>query len=767
VYPIVRISSHSGARPSVRFVATGPRVDQVPRQSLFLASGLVISGSEDFSGEVAACVADARSAASVEPADSCRPGRIDLVRSCLFALNAIAAGRSRANAMAALDGALADPARREALGPVDELVVAAVYHRLRVATGPWRARAAAQALLDDAPGATSPEPNPVPAGYRLDVMPYLSADDVPISLLAYASPQRARLPAWPPLLAELTEPDLAIGLGGVSAALRLGLTHLLEGTAAGGFESRAVGGEYTRTGSPDGIVRSEHYAVCVRIGRGGASGETAGPLDIEILGVQLEDLSAAAGVALGLERGDPWATDVALDQLAREIAARVDREDPALRPILCAVTVDLGAPELQDLADDLAGMCRALRAAENRVPWSLAPKLDTESGPVLVLCKDREVPRLAELEEDRAALGFAGAAVAIVAHEAVIAAIERDRRWDAFPRASWQRVWEVVDPAASPDAGIAWLRQSFRQVLGQFGLSPMREIAPAEVTALLGQRAKGALRRAELRAAVASLLPLRAAVPADAWVESGLDAWWETARKHRELPVEGLGIAATPAAGGALDWWLSLRPVARQRDLSRAGLREEGHPGWWTTKLFRGDPGGRWQRDVATAVMGARAVLRAIGLPTGLSDPTRRALTPTAEVVALHERAERTEAAITAAGDAIAIGIAARLGVARSRRYLHLDGLCGWIETGALPRVEVRLGSSGAENAARFPIIERWHRAAGPAEVALDRLEGSHAAALSADLRRTSLRAAVDGLVTTVERLVDENSAALGRPLCA
>jgi hypothetical protein len=315
----------------------------------------------------------------------------DEMLSVCFALGQIAGGNSLKKALETLGNYQVGSSTQERFAPVEPVIVAAVYHRFKVASTPTNSqKVRAEALL----GGTGevPETNKTQDSYFKAISPYVRGDGAIASLvhLAGSAPARVKAQPWPPGPGELGPPEVEIGNDDLSfqAALNIGLGIL--GDVHLGGDLRFCGflawSTYTRKGGADTMILNEHYGAGIRASirysgseiKGGATQvaakvtleKAAASFSIDILGVDvglLPSIGAFAGGAATVFDSQTLSLIGGLWSEANAVITAHDSPDQGIpaatkvawRPCLTGVDLNLGADELQAIA----GRCG---------PWAFA-----------------------------------------------------------------------------------------------------------------------------------------------------------------------------------------------------------------------------------------------------------------------------------------------------------------------------------------------------------------------------------------------------------
>jgi hypothetical protein len=369
----------AGSGSSNRFRADTRGIDDAHWSELRELSGSLTTDSvKGLGGGLAQaigwCVTEAKTGTS-EPGAVVEvvPPSYDTVRSTVFALNRIKRGDSREAAERFLDDKLSRRISRRRHVSVDPLTIAATYHRLglRDAQAPTQEqeRLAARILRGQAP---MPAARTEVAGYWFEVEPFRMSDgSVPsLARLAPGKPARTKVNDWP-IATALLSPSQG-NTGGsvlhVQTAVRVGASGIVDLGLDVDARYWTYGflAHYAVDGVAGSLVLNEKYGAGfrVRLRSSGSDAELDVPAiaakatlellqvsyEIESIGLSLGGLAqlpAVAVASVGKFGVDTLNAVGALYRQASDILS--NHRDPSFQPLLTAVQLDLGAPEIQAL----------------------------------------------------------------------------------------------------------------------------------------------------------------------------------------------------------------------------------------------------------------------------------------------------------------------------------------------------------------------------------------------------------------------------------
>jgi hypothetical protein len=310
----------------------------------------------------------------------------------LFALNRIKRGSSFDDARRFLDDALSSSGKRKEHAAIDILTVRAMYHRfgLDEETAPSQAQQKrAKEILNNS-GAL-PAANNTRRGFWYELPPFTSGDGTAPGLDRLTQlKKRIAVNPWPPAPGDVSGPATEISgyAIDVEAALRMGVSALLDlaSNVDARFQGYGFTSRYVRKGVQDSVILNERYSAGFRVrirttgsetGLGvpaiaarGTIGATEVSYEIEGLGIDakaLTGLPSFVGASIG--KFDVTTLN-SLGLLYEEASAVLTKKGTEWKPILTAVEIDVGAPEVQGLTD----------AVKRSLELAVAPEASAREG---------------------------------------------------------------------------------------------------------------------------------------------------------------------------------------------------------------------------------------------------------------------------------------------------------------------------------------------------------------------------------------------------
>lgn len=376
--------------------------------------------------------------------------------------------------------------------------------------------------------------------------------------------------------------------------------------------------------------------------------------------------------------------------------------------------------------------------------------LESDTARVFLECKDRDTPRLGQLDEYRR-LDPKARVVLLAGAAAIAATVDRaDPRWAPYPALSWERVHTLASEAAA-DPLAAWLRAGMVELLDWVGYTA--DLGPADVLGMLDLWERQEARRGQLRRVVAGLTPAAFEPDGEHWGEESLAAWWEVERDRHGLGLRGLGLEAEPTPRGSLSWSLDVRSATRGASaaaLGKAGFQPYGEA-WFRLDLFRGSPRGVWEEELRDAGKQAADALLALGVQA--RRPRRpRGDTPVAAAFDRSGRAAYVNSRIWGAQRILRDELGARVGRSTHTYAVVTRGGkdVGWfqVDTAEAGWLRLLLGWGLPKNTQRLPISRGWWEERGRARFPGVRFSAAEhdLSCFAVDLRLVPLREAIDRL---------------------
>lgn len=312
------------------------------------------------------------------------PGAVYLVEetkhdpkaSFVFALNQIWKGSTLPEAKQALDGGLCRHRTRARHVKIDPLAVAAMYHRLRIGDEERPSRDQSKQARRILKGDEElPSANGETQKYRFQVPPFLTEDYAVPSLLYLAPDNHSRVQVhpWPPNKDDLPPAPLGSTEArsvDVETALRVNVASMLNVEAESDINTMGYGftADYTRAGKVGSLIHQEIYSVGVDVYvmysgtdvsldvAAVAAKATTGLLNvnytISVLGIDLSALTKLGPfVASSIGKFDVTTLN-GIGVIHEEASQVLSDTGPSWTPVLSAVDVNLGEPEVQALCDE-------------------------------------------------------------------------------------------------------------------------------------------------------------------------------------------------------------------------------------------------------------------------------------------------------------------------------------------------------------------------------------------------------------------------------
>jgi hypothetical protein len=314
------------------------------------------------------------------------PREVDDTASLCFALGQIASGKSLDQARAHLQQQQTAAATRPAYAAVNEVVVAATYHRFGASGSQsisQEKRSIANGLLNGGDGIGAvPPPNNAPGFFEVPVLPYLTKGSRAIASLQYLVGDAKRVAANPWPAQELGPPEQDIGQRELTlaATLDLGLSVLADVHAKLDyrfFDYHATS-VYSRSGAPNTIIATEKYTAGIRatvrylgndvnvatqVAAKVSLGQTSAAYSIDVIGVDIEKIPSIAAFTGGCLGPFDVQALARIGVVWKEVNSVITAPNPAAqgwRPCLSAVVLKLDAPELQAKVDHAGGLTYGL-----------------------------------------------------------------------------------------------------------------------------------------------------------------------------------------------------------------------------------------------------------------------------------------------------------------------------------------------------------------------------------------------------------------------
>jgi hypothetical protein len=361
--------------------------------SLRLAVGgsLSVDSAPTFGKGLSECVDWAVShapdpAAKPGPIYEITPPVVDEASSLCFALGQIAAGKSLDQARAHLQQQQTAAVSRAAYAGVNEVLVAATYHRFGVSgsqTISQEKRSIANALLNGGDGiGIVPPPNGASGFFEVPVMPYVTKGSRAIASLLYlvGDPTRVAANPWP--AQELGTPEQDIGGRELTlaATLDLGLSVLADVNAKADyrfFDYHATS-VYAQRGASNTIIAAEKYTAGIRatvrylgtdvtlatqVAAKVSLGQTSASYSVDVIGVDIEKIPSIAAFSGGCLGPFDVQALARIGVVWKEVNRVITSTDPVAqgwKPCLSAVVLKLEAPELQAKVERAGGLTYGL-----------------------------------------------------------------------------------------------------------------------------------------------------------------------------------------------------------------------------------------------------------------------------------------------------------------------------------------------------------------------------------------------------------------------